>query len=114
MAGIKGRSGRKSKAEEAGVAELIDSAVTAEDWRVIFRKLRDKAKRGDILATRLLAEYRFGKPHQSVELTGRGGGPVEHTVFSYESAVTPIAPGPTDDSETPGKDQVGGDGPPMG
>lgn len=76
MAGVAGRSGRKSRAQEAGLDALIDSAVSQKDWKEIFLKASSMAKRGDIPSARFLAEYRFGKPNQKIEMTGGGGGPL--------------------------------------
>lgn len=108
MAGVKGRSGRKSKAEEAGVAELIDSAVTPADWRAIFKVAAGKARRGDTNAARFVAEFRFGKPHQSIALQGGGGPIVVQVVYDDEPAPdssTP-APAPGADEDTPAGEKV--------
>lgn len=104
MAGVKGRSGRKSKAEEAGLSELIDSAVSPSDWRAIFRIARNKAKRGDVNNARFLAEYRFGKPHQSIALEGGKDPIVVQVVYDEEPApngsTSAPAPGADDDTES--------------
>lgn len=59
MAGIKGRSGRKSKAEEQ---ELIEKLSVYDDDA--FRILGDKIKEGEYWAVRLYFLYRFGSPKQ--------------------------------------------------
>src|SRR3972149_4862543 len=62
--GTRPGAGRKSIAEEAGLANLIDSAVTQKDWKIIFQKASEQAKKGNTIAARFLAEYRFGKPRR--------------------------------------------------
>ena len=64
MAGIKGRSGRKSKAEEQELLERL--SVYDED---AFRILGDKIKAGEYWAIRLYFLYRFGSPKQMQHLT---------------------------------------------
>lgn len=63
-------AGRKSKAEEMGLAALIDSAVSDNDWRAIFKKAASKAMRGDMIAAKFIASYKFGMPKQAVDVTG--------------------------------------------
>lgn len=99
MAGVKGRSGRKSKADEAGLSGLIDSAVSPADWRAIFRVARNKAKRGDVNNARFLAEYRFGKPHQSIALEGGGEPIIVQVVYDDDPASNSPAPAPASGSD---------------
>ena len=63
MAGVKGKSGRKSNKELAQARELIDKAVTRRQWLAIFKRL---ASSKDVRAAQLLMAYRFGLPTQIV------------------------------------------------
>lgn len=54
-------SGRKSKAEELGMADIIDAAVSSDDWRDIFSKAKEQAKDGDKSAREWLTDRHFGK-----------------------------------------------------
>ena len=60
MAGIKGKSGRKSKASEQ---ELIEKLSMYDDKA--FKVLGEKIEQGEYWAVRLYFNYRFGKPKES-------------------------------------------------
>jgi len=64
--GKKGRSGRKSKAEEMGLQALLDKCWASKDREACIKKLAKMALTGDIAAIKLLMEYTFGKPVQVV------------------------------------------------
>lgn len=74
-------SGRKSKAEEAGLNELIDSVWPEEKKRKFFESLVRRAMNGNMFAAKLLLEHRYGKPRQRVELGGANGQPIPITVI---------------------------------
>lgn len=117
MAGKGGKTpgaGRKSKAQEAGLAEIIDKAISVLDWQAIFAKAADKAKKGDMNAARFAAEYRFGKPLTKVELSGNEDSPILVKAFDYSSAIAPIAPRPGEDSQPPSEDKADSDGSAVG
>jgi hypothetical protein len=59
LAGIKGRSGRKSKAEEQ---ELIEKLSVYDDDA--FRILGEKIRQGEYWAVRTYMAYRWGKPKE--------------------------------------------------
>lgn len=88
MSGKAGRSGRKSKAEELGLRELLDKCVTPKQREELFKELhalatsktRDRVK---IESMKLMLAYLYGTPRQSVELTGENGGPLEVLVKGY-------------------------------
>lgn len=71
--GQKGRSGRKTKAEEMGLTALLDKCWTAADREKCIRSLAKNAASGDMDAIKLLMSYTFGKPRESVDLTHTGG-----------------------------------------
>jgi len=52
---------------------LLDAAVSNEDWRAIFGAQRDKARGGSTEAAKFLAEHRWGKPAQDLNLGGQDG-----------------------------------------
>ena len=73
-------SGRKSKAEEAGLNALIDSAWPDEEKLKTFKILVSFANAGNTAAAQLLLAYRFGKPRERVDVTS-GGAKVAAVVY---------------------------------
>ena len=75
--GQKGRSGRKSKAEEMGLQALLDKCWTKADREVCIRQLaitaNDPTDKDRMDAAKLLMSYTFGKPKESIEHSGKGG-----------------------------------------
>lgn len=75
--GKKGRSGRKSKAEEMGLAPLLNEAFPIEDRKAVIENLRRIATGHDdkvaVSAANLLLAYTYGKPKESVEHSGKDG-----------------------------------------
>jgi hypothetical protein len=47
----------------------------------ILAALRAKAAKGDIRAAEVLLNRGYGLPKQKVEVTGKDGGPMEHTTI---------------------------------
>lgn len=78
--GKKGRSGRKSKAEELGLSALLESAFTTKDREEVVQNLTKIAKGSDakaaVSAASLLMGYAYGKPTEKHEHGGSGGGPI--------------------------------------
>lgn len=74
--GKKGRSGRKSKAEEMGLAALLGECWTMDSRRAVIRKLSDLAQQGNDKAAALLLAYAYGKPTEKHEHSGSEGGPI--------------------------------------
>lgn len=70
MAGKAGKSGRKTKAEEMGLAKLLDSCWTINARRQTIKRLALMADRGNMQAITLLMAYTYGKPKEQVELSG--------------------------------------------
>jgi len=64
MAGIKGKSGRKAKADEQLLMEKL--SIYDDD---AFRILGDKIKEGEYWAIRMYFNYRFGKPKEVQNIT---------------------------------------------
>lgn len=79
--GQKGKSGRKSKAEELGLAGLLDKCFTQADRETCIKKLAEDCNSTEFHvrqeSRKLLLAYTFGKPRESVEHLGEGGGPIE-------------------------------------
>lgn len=74
--GKKGRSGRKSKAEEMGLKALLDKCFTQADRETLIKNLVKEARRAPLMnmeAAKLLLAYTFGKPVEKHELTGSEG-----------------------------------------
>lgn len=71
--GVKGRSGRKSKAEELGLVALLDECWTLDDRKSCLRRLAQQANAGEYEAVKILMGYTYGKPVDRKEITGAGG-----------------------------------------
>jgi len=71
--GKKGRSGRKSKAEELGIADLWDKAWPLADRHDVVRALHEQAKSGNVPAATLLFAYCYGKPTEKHEHSNPDG-----------------------------------------
>lgn len=76
MAGKAGRSGRKSKAEEMGLTQLLDTCWPLSDREKTIKRLADLASRGNMQAITLLLAYAYGKPKERHEITGENGGAI--------------------------------------
>lgn len=79
--GKKGRSGRKSKAEEMGLVPLLDAAFPQSEREAVLINLANIAKNNDdpkaaVSAAALLLGYTFGKPTEKHEHGGKDGGPI--------------------------------------
>lgn len=77
--GKKGRSGRKSKAEEMGLAALLDECFPLEERKKLLKVLLQAATRAplfNIEAAKLLLAYTYGKPVDKQEHTGADGAPL--------------------------------------
>ena len=70
MAGIKGRSGRKSKAAELGLPRLLDKAFPIAERLELFRTLHNMARDGNMEALKLLLAYTYGKPSETHNVVG--------------------------------------------
>ena len=111
-------SGRPGRAKELGLIATLEECYTPDERKALFlhlKKLRkSKSEKIQLEAAKLELAYLYGTPRQTLEVSGPGGGPVEHRVFDYATAVTAVAPGPTGDSPPSGSDQDSGDGPAVG
>lgn len=85
VGGAKGRSGRKSRAEELGLQSLLENAFTLQDRQDIFQNLTRIAKGDDakaaVSAAQLLFGYAFGKPTEKHVLSGENNGPIRLNVI---------------------------------
>lgn len=75
--GVKGRSGRLSKAQMMGLAALLDKCWTPADREKCLNALASKANQGDMEAIKLLMAYTFGKPVDRKEHTGGDGNAIQ-------------------------------------
>ncbi len=71
-------AGRKSKAEEMGLAALLDNCWPVSDRKHVIRTLHLAAKNGNARAAALLLAYTYGKPHETVTAT------ITHREFEVE------------------------------
>jgi hypothetical protein len=81
MPGVKGKSGRKTKAQELGLIALLDRCFTKAAREACIEKLAEDCDSDEFHirheSRKLLLAYTFGKPHESVQHLGEGGGPIE-------------------------------------
>lgn len=79
--GARPGAGRKSKAEEMGLAALLNRCFTEEQREECIGKLVEDAKSLEFnvrdSARKLLLAYTFGQPAAKHEVTGKDGGPME-------------------------------------
>lgn len=78
--GSRPNSGRKSKAEELGLAKLIDSRLPPDKWGKVIDNLYELAT-GDnpkavVGAASLLLAYKYGKPTERHEHSNPDGSPL--------------------------------------
>lgn len=73
--GKRTNAGRKSKAEELGLAGLLDRVWGLEKRERVIDALHRKAQAGNEKAAALLLAYAYGKPKETLEHAGE----IEHT-----------------------------------
>ena len=82
--GARPGAGRKSKAEILGLAALIDEAWPPTQQKKVIKKLAEDCNHHEFsvrhASRQLLLAYKFGKPTETHEITGRDGGPIETRV----------------------------------
>ena len=89
--GKRENAGRKTKAEELGLAALIDSVWSIPKQKKVLKLLAEDAESLDFNqrheARKLLLAYKFGKPTEKHELTGKDGGAIvsEHRIIKPKS-----------------------------
>lgn len=68
MAGVKGKSGRASKADELRLSAIMDDiGNTAEVLTVLFKQALNPKNTAD---RQLWLAYKYGKPKESVQVDG--------------------------------------------
>ena len=80
-------AGRKPDEWKRMFDSALKSAIEQDDLVQVLNSLASQAKAGNVKATALLLAYLAGKPKETLELTGKGGGPVritEVTVNKHE------------------------------
>lgn len=72
--GKRAGAGRKTKAQELGLAEIIDSVWTIPKQKNVLKQLVNDCSSSDFHqrheARKLLLSYKFGKPTERKEITG--------------------------------------------
>lgn len=71
--GRRPNSGRKSKAEEFGLAALLDKVWPEADRENVIKVLHRAAMKGNDRAAALLLSYAYGKPTERHELSNPDG-----------------------------------------
>ncbi len=79
---------RQSMVDNAESA-LNRAVINGEAWAVCFTLKTQGRKRGYV-------------ERQELEHTGAGGGAIEIVARDYRAAIAPLAPGPMEDSDSPG------------
>ena len=78
--GPRPNSGRKSKAEELGLASMLNKAWPESSRLKFFKELAKLAENPrtaqGMEAGKLLAAYTYGKPREQVELSGNQENPI--------------------------------------
>ena len=75
MAGKGGKTpgaGRKSKAEELGLAAKINLALGEEWTEDVLKAVHKEAVKGSLPHAQLLLAYTYGKPQDKIDLTTNG------------------------------------------
>jgi len=62
-------AGRPPKADEVRLIETMDAVKAPKE---VWEKLADKVDEGDTQAVKCWLEYRYGKPHKTVDVTSGG------------------------------------------
>lgn len=66
--GAREGAGRKSKAEEFGLAEKIDLAL-GENWtEEVLKAIYKEAKAGSLAHGQLILAYKYGKPKENIDI----------------------------------------------
>lgn len=60
-------AGRKPKADELKLIQTIGNAVKDSDFEAIWKKIAAEAKNGSASHIKLLFEYYYGKPKETVK-----------------------------------------------
>lgn len=107
-------AGRKTKAAELGLQELLDTCWPLSDRQATIKKLASLANRGNLQAVQILMSYTYGKPKERVELSTDKDKPIEIRTFNYAATIAAIAPGSGEDSQASGEDQDHHDGAALG
>lgn len=66
--GKRNGAGRKSKAEEFGLAALLDECWTVDQRKAVIKALHEQAADGVLGAAELLLAYAYGRPRQTLDV----------------------------------------------
>jgi hypothetical protein len=73
--------GRKPRAEEQ---EIKDALSNAKPLSEVLKKLAEAAEKREPWAVSLYLAYMWGKPKEKQEISGPGGGAIEHKVTGFD------------------------------
>lgn len=65
--GARPGAGRKTKAEELGLAKMLDECVSREEEMQIWDTIKKKAIQGSVPHAQLFLSYKYGKPTENVK-----------------------------------------------
>lgn len=74
--GARRGAGRKTKADEQAALDLMNEAWPASRRKRAVQKMAREAEAGNVKAYMALMAYAYGKPKETHEHQGSGGGPV--------------------------------------
>jgi hypothetical protein len=99
-------AGRKRKADELELMNLLNTAWPLAERRAAIERLVEISKSGinSIDAIKLLFAYAYGRPVERKEITGADGGALEVTFIDYRAGLAGLEAGSDEDSNTPGED----------
>ena len=74
--GARPGAGRKPAAVKLQMQQLLDAAISESDWVAIFKKHKEQAIAGDVKSATFLADRKFGKPKESLEVSSDAPLPI--------------------------------------
>jgi hypothetical protein len=71
--GVRANSGRKSKAEEMGLPELVEAVIGETGKKKLLEKIyKEATETGSFPHQQLLMNYIYGKPKEKLDVTTAG------------------------------------------
>lgn len=68
--GAREGAGRKPDVVKQSLADLMDSTITLADRRAILKAVVEQAKLGDVRAATFIFDRLYGKPKETIEMSG--------------------------------------------
>ena len=84
--GKRAGAGRKPKAVENDLAQLLSKAWPKQKRLEAIKKLADQASDGDKEAAKILLAYSYGRPTERKEISGPNGGDIPISIIEFHKA----------------------------